>query len=158
MIQAFLSLETAVGTGVGILRLAKDDEGNDLQKFLDFVTDRQISGTWKCFTLYTFLEELTGFPASVRKNRPQGVVHGESISRKTWLELRNQDSGEHPTVIIVGAGQAGLSTAARLQTLGIKALVIDRERKVGDNWRSRYPQLVLHDPVWFDHSSSISYK
>ena len=40
MIQAFLSLETAVGTGVGILRLAKDDEGNDLQKFLDFVTDR----------------------------------------------------------------------------------------------------------------------
>lgn len=35
--------------------------------------------------------------------------------------------------------------------LGIKSLIVDREEQIGDNWRSRYHQLVLHDPVWYDH-------
>jgi cation diffusion facilitator CzcD-associated flavoprotein CzcO len=29
--------------------------------------------------------------------------------------------------------------------------VIDKFDAIGDNWRNRYPNLVLHDPVWFDH-------
>jgi len=35
--------------------------------------------------------------------------------------------------------------------LNVPALVIDTAAAVGDNWRRRYRQLVLHDPVWFDH-------
>jgi cation diffusion facilitator CzcD-associated flavoprotein CzcO len=35
--------------------------------------------------------------------------------------------------------------------LGVKTLIIDRENRIGDSWRNRYHQLVLHDPVWFDH-------
>ena len=35
--------------------------------------------------------------------------------------------------------------------LGISSLIVDREEQIGDNWRTRYHQLVLHDPVWFDH-------
>ncbi len=35
--------------------------------------------------------------------------------------------------------------------LGIPTLVIDQNKAVGDNWRKRYHQLVLHDPVWYDH-------
>jgi cation diffusion facilitator CzcD-associated flavoprotein CzcO len=35
--------------------------------------------------------------------------------------------------------------------LGIKSLLVDREERIGDNWRNRYHQLVLHDPVWYDH-------
>ena len=35
--------------------------------------------------------------------------------------------------------------------LGIPTLVIDVNKAVGDNWRKRYHQLVLHDPVWYDH-------
>ena len=35
--------------------------------------------------------------------------------------------------------------------LGVDALLIDRNDRIGDNWRNRYHQLVLHDPVWFDH-------
>ena len=50
-----------------------------------------------------------------------------------------------------GAGQAGLTIAARLKMLSVKSLIVDREERVGDNWRTRYHQLVLHDPVWFDH-------
>lgn len=35
--------------------------------------------------------------------------------------------------------------------LGINALIVDKNQRVGDNWRNRYHQLVLHDPVWYDH-------
>jgi cation diffusion facilitator CzcD-associated flavoprotein CzcO len=35
--------------------------------------------------------------------------------------------------------------------LGVSALIVDSNDAVGDNWRKRYHQLVLHDPVWYDH-------
>lgn len=35
--------------------------------------------------------------------------------------------------------------------LGIETLLIDQNKRIGDNWRKRYHQLVLHDPVWYDH-------
>lgn len=50
-----------------------------------------------------------------------------------------------------GGGQAGLTLAARLKMLNVPTLVIDTQKRVGDNWRRRYRHLVLHDPVWFDH-------
>lgn len=51
----------------------------------------------------------------------------------------------------IGAGQGGLSVAASLKVLGVETLLIDREERIGDNWRKRYRHLVLHDPVWMDH-------
>lgn len=41
--------------------------------------------------------------------------------------------------------------AARLKMLGVDSLIVDEADRVGDNWRKRYHQLVLHDPVWMDH-------
>lgn len=35
--------------------------------------------------------------------------------------------------------------------LGVRALMIDQNERIGDNWRKRYHQLVLHDPVYYDH-------
>lgn len=35
--------------------------------------------------------------------------------------------------------------------LNVPALIIDQNASVGDNWRQRYHQLVLHDPIWYDH-------
>ena len=35
--------------------------------------------------------------------------------------------------------------------LGVETLVVDMNENIGDNWRKRYHQLVLHDPVWYDH-------
>lgn len=52
---------------------------------------------------------------------------------------------------VVGAGQAGLTAAVRLKMLGVNALIVDKNDRVGDNWRNRYHQLVLHDPIWYDH-------
>jgi putative flavoprotein involved in K+ transport len=49
-------------------------------------------------------------------------------------------------VLVVGAGPAGLATAACLRRRGIEPLVIDRGGAVGDSWRARYDRLHLHTP------------
>ena len=56
-----------------------------------------------------------------------------------------------PEVLVIGAGQAGLTIAARLRQLDVSAVVIEREARVGDNWRHRYSSLVLHNQVWANH-------
>ena len=47
-------------------------------------------------------------------------------------------------VVIVGAGPAGLSTAAALSRRGVDALVVDRDDRIGGSWASRYERLHLH--------------
>lgn len=41
--------------------------------------------------------------------------------------------------------------------LNVPALIIDANERVGDNWRKRYHQLVLHDPIWYDHLPYIPF-
>jgi cation diffusion facilitator CzcD-associated flavoprotein CzcO len=53
--------------------------------------------------------------------------------------------------IVVGGGHNGLALAAQLNTLGVSNLVIDKQQRVGDNWRLRYKSLSLHDPVYANH-------
>lgn len=54
-------------------------------------------------------------------------------------------------MLVVGAGQAGLSIAARLNQLGVDTLIVDRRPRVGDNWRTRYHSLTLHNEVHVNH-------
>ena len=54
-------------------------------------------------------------------------------------------------MLIIGGGQAGLSLAARLHALEIDALVIERNPRVGDNWRNRYHSLWLHNETDLSH-------
>jgi putative flavoprotein involved in K+ transport len=49
-------------------------------------------------------------------------------------------------VLVVGAGPAGLATAACLRRRGVEPLVVDRGCAVGDSWRARYDRLHLHTP------------
>ena len=44
-------------------------------------------------------------------------------------------------------GHSGLDVAARLKYLGVKTLIVERNPRVGDNWRNRYEGLCLHDYV-----------
>lgn len=46
----------------------------------------------------------------------------------------------------MGAGAAGLATAACLQRRGVRVRVVDRGTAVGDVWRARYDRLHLHTP------------
>jgi cation diffusion facilitator CzcD-associated flavoprotein CzcO len=52
---------------------------------------------------------------------------------------------------VVGGGQAGLAIAARLKQLNIDTLIVDREGRIGDNWRKRYHALTLHNQVQVNH-------
>ncbi|BCS01088.1 uncharacterized protein AKAW2_51429S [Aspergillus luchuensis] len=138
----YITLTSPLLHGNGIVRLAEKD------------------GEWKIFTFFTSMEGFVDHPEAVNFKRPVGAQHGESLDRKNWKDRRTAEieaKDRSPTVVVVGAGQSGLIIAARLKMLGIDVLVIDREENIGDNWRQRYHQLVLHDPVWFDHFPYIPF-
>src|SRR5260370_10650607 len=46
--------------------------------------------------------------------------------------------------IVMGAGPAGLASAAMLQAAGVGALVVERAPEVGSSWRAHYARLRLH--------------
>ncbi|PMD13504.1 dimethylaniline monooxygenase (N-oxide forming) [Hyaloscypha hepaticicola] len=141
-VQTFLTTESDVGRGMGVARLVETE------------------GKLKAFTLFTSMRELKGHEEATFGRRPEGVSHGEQPGRKNWQERRIADENyedSEPAVLILGAGQGGLTPAARLKMLGVDALIIDRNERVGDNWRQRYHQLVLHDPVWYDHLPYINF-
>ncbi|KIH86433.1 FAD dependent oxidoreductase [Sporothrix brasiliensis 5110] len=137
-VVVYTTFASSVGTGRGIARLIHDSS----------------SGLWKIYAFYTALQELTGYEQLLGARRPLGASHGGGRNMKNWREQRDEDVSftvAEPSVLVLGAGQGGLTLAARLKMLGVQTLVVDREERVGDNWRKRYRQLVLHDPVWFDH-------
>ena len=53
------------------------------------------------------------------------------------------DSG-HGKTVVIGAGPAGLATAAQLRRRGVPVLVIERAGAVGASWRGRYDRLRLN--------------
>jgi flavin-binding monooxygenase-like protein len=138
-IEAIFTFETADGHGNGVLRLTPDSAGGN---------------TLKAWTLLTALDEIKGFEEQIGRPRPQGKAYSRDFRGPNWLDLRRAAAeyvDRDPTVLVVGGGQAGLSTAARLTQLQVDTLVVDRERRIGDNWRNRYHALVLHNQVHVNH-------
>ncbi|BCS28362.1 uncharacterized protein APUU_61410S [Aspergillus puulaauensis] len=141
-IQFFTTIDLECGRGRGVVRLAQED------------------GEWKILTFFASLLELKGHEEPLNGRRSKGVEHGGRPDRKNWQERRETDAefGEtEPAVLVIGAGQGGLTAAARLKMLDVDTLVIDQNDRIGDNWRQRYHQLVLHDPVWYDHMPYINF-
>jgi putative flavoprotein involved in K+ transport len=56
----------------------------------------------------------------------------------------------HVETVIIGAGQAGLSTAYQLTRRGHECLVVDASERVGDNWRQQWDTLRLYTPAKYD--------
>jgi putative flavoprotein involved in K+ transport len=116
----------------------------------------------KGWTLLTALDELKGFEENRGDRRPRGADHGAVRNRLSWketLERESQEMGgsEQPYVLVVGGGQGGIGLGARLRQLNIPFVVIDKHLRPGDQWRSRYKSLCLHDPVWYDHMPYIKF-
>ena len=59
-------------------------------------------------------------------------------------------AGERVEVIVIGAGQAGLSVGYHLQRRGIPFVILDANARVGDAWRRRWDSLRLFTPARFD--------
>ena len=57
---------------------------------------------------------------------------------------------QHIETLIVGAGQAGLSTGYHLQRLGRPFLIVDGNERIGDNWRQQWDTLKLYSPAKYD--------
>lgn len=53
-------------------------------------------------------------------------------------------------VIVIGAGQAGLSVGYFLKKEKIPFLILDANERVGDSWRKRWDSLHLFTPAKFD--------
>ena len=144
-IEAIFKFETAQGRGNGILRLIPDaSDGNRL----------------KAWTLLTALDELKGFEEQQGSLRPRGQAYSREFRGPNWLDLRKaaaEYADRDPDVLVVGGGQAGLSIAARLKQLQIDTLIVDREARVGDNWRNRYHALTLHNQVQVNHLPYIPF-
>jgi len=137
-IEAMFRFETAEGRGNGVVRL------------LPATGD----GAAKAWTLFTGLDEIKGHEERVGKARPTGQSYSRDFRGPNWLDLRKaaaEYTDRDPAVVVVGGGQAGLSIAARLTQLGIDTLIVDREPRVGDNWRKRYHALTLHNQVHVNH-------
>lgn len=59
-------------------------------------------------------------------------------------------STEHIETVIIGAGQAGLSTAYHLTKRGRACVVLDANARIGDNWRRHWDTLRLYSPAKYD--------
>jgi len=138
-IEAIFRFETADGRGSGILRLTPDaNNGNTL----------------KAWTLLTALDNIKGFEEQAGRSRPHGKSYSRDFRGPNWLDIRKAAAeyvDRDPAVLVVGGGQAGLSIAACLTQLQVDTLIVDRERRIGDNWRNRYHALVLHNQVHVNH-------
>ncbi len=135
----------SVGTGRGYVHLLPDAQG-----------------VWKALSVIMMLDELYGHP----EEGPELGVYGEHTL--AWEEVdkkRKEDIEADPHVLIstsvwcmlcigvlmtnllkVGAGQSGLTVAARFRQMNLPTLVVESNPRVGDNWRARYPTLTLHTP------------
>ncbi|MDA0653541.1 MAG: NAD(P)/FAD-dependent oxidoreductase, partial [Proteobacteria bacterium] len=139
IIEAIFAFETAHGPASGVLRLIPGEHDQ---------------GTPKAWTLLTALDHIRGFEEGVADARPTGEAYSRDFHGPNWFDDRQTAiayADREPAVLVVGAGQAGLSIAARLTQLNIDTLVVDQEQCIGDNWRNRYHALSLHNQVHVNH-------
>jgi len=94
---------------------------------------RADDGKWRIWMLVTILEGFVG------QRSPDELVPVASPASDSALHTEQEYF-----VVIVGAGQAGLSLAGRLQALGISYVLIERNKRIGDNWTSRYDRIQQH--------------
>lgn len=124
--------------------------------FLSLVLDR--SGKWKIWMIRTTLEQLEGCGnvdklVPVDKKAPilPNSANGSHISTTISTTGIHHLSSSPIDCVVVGAGQAGLGTAGRLQALGISYIVLDKHAQIGDNWMTRYNSARLHTAREYNH-------
>lgn len=136
VIEGYFDFDTSVGRGTGFVRLLV----NETEPFES-----------KVWILLTTLQELRGFEEKVGLLRPTGVEYSMNFAGDNWLDARiksQEYADRDPEVLIVGGGQSGLCLAARLTQIGVDALIVEKNERIGDNWRNRYHSLTLHNEVW----------
>lgn len=73
------------------------------------------------------------------------IEEGEAFNR-----LQAASGRTRVDVLVIGGGQAGLSTGYHLQKLGVNFLIVDAQARIGDVWRKRWDTLRLFTPARYD--------
>jgi putative flavoprotein involved in K+ transport len=137
-IEAMLRFRTRIGVCAAVVRLPA-------------------AGPTLAWTVHTALQGIHGHDEATVRAAREEPVFDRHFDGPSWLDRRTRRhrfEDREPTVLIVGGGHGGLSVAARLGQIGIDALVVDREARIGDNWRLRYRALRLHNTF---HSNHLPY-
>ncbi|EIN03561.1 FAD/NAD(P)-binding domain-containing protein [Punctularia strigosozonata HHB-11173 SS5] len=124
ILEASFTFENASGSGRGMIYLKQD-----------------ATQQWKAFIVFMTLDELRGLE---EQDHESGLYGGHTITYQEVQARRVAEVESDPQVLIVGAGQTGLQVAARFKQMGIRAIVIDKNSRVGDNWRVRYIMFPHH--------------
>ena len=138
-VEAIFEFATADGRGAGIVRLSPAAEGCDATK---------------AWLISTTLEALAGHEERTGANRPTGAAYSRNFGGANWADVRRKAQAyddREPAVLVIGAAQAGLSIAARLNQLGVDTLVVEKWPRIGDSWRRRYHSLALHNSIHLNH-------
>ncbi len=100
------------------------------------------------------MESLDGHEEKIGANRPTGAAYSRNFGGDNWADMRRKASAyddREPAVLVIGAAQAGLSIAARLNQVGVDTLVVEKWPRIGDSWRKRYHSLALHNSIHLNH-------
>lgn len=94
-------------------------------------------GPWKIWIVKSVLDQIKYAP-NVDTLKPSNTLCTENNACLSSL------SSQYFDCVIVGGGQAGLSTAGYCQALGLSYIIIEKNREIGDNWAKRYTSARIH--------------
>jgi putative flavoprotein involved in K+ transport len=107
------------------------------------------------------MDRLEATPARPRAKTPNYFEQGaafsdlidESLDRRakdTRSPSPAESAEEHFSVIVIGAGQAGLSMGYHLARRGISFVILEANERIGDVWRRRWDSLRLFTYAHYD--------
>lgn len=161
-VEAAFIFETALFHGRGFIRLQLD---GTTPQWVDGHGHVSFGKSWKALSVYLSADDIRGHEEAGYES---GIYGGHTLA---WLEViakRRAEVEKDPQVLVsassdlflitcilmllstvslaVGSGQTGLQVSARFQQMNIRTIVIERNERIGDNWRKRYPTLSLNTP------------
>ncbi|KAI5119263.1 hypothetical protein M0805_007266 [Coniferiporia weirii] len=137
-VEAAFVFETPALLGRGFVRLQREVATSD-----SGTSSAGVSDGWKALSVYIAADEIKGHGEA---GHELGVYAGHTLSWEEVSVARRSEVESDPQVLVIGAGQTGLQIAARFQQMKIKTIVVEKNERVGDNWRKRYPTLSLNTP------------
>ena len=72
------------------------------------------------------------------------------VPKRARCELKQQMQTERVQTLVIGGGQAGLSTGYHLRRRGLPFVILDANQRIGDAWRNRWDSLRLFTSARFD--------
>jgi putative flavoprotein involved in K+ transport len=101
-----------------------------------------------------YLEEGAAFAdlAELTPKSPKNeVVHAPPTTDEEWPQP------ERIRIVVIGAGQAGLSVGYHLARRNLPFVILDAHERIGDTWRERWDSLRLFTPARYDSLDGMAF-